>query len=129
MYYDASADRWNSYVPGRADHFNDLDNWDYTMGIWIRVTGDATLSVEGYKPTSTDITLYPGWNIIGYPSETIRIASDTLPDEVAKIGVFSRYEQYNTTYFDDLSIISLIPGRGYCVYNSASEPVIWTLVY
>ncbi len=131
MYYDASTDQWLSYVPDRADHFNNLDTWNHRMGIWIRMTEDATLTVEGYVPSSTDITLYPGWNMVGLPSSTEIRASDTLPDEISKIGVFSASAGYNVAYLskDMFDMILLQPGRGYWMYNSADEAVTWTVDY
>ncbi len=129
MYYDASTDEWLSYVPGRADHFNNLEQWDHTMGIWIRMVEDDTLTIEGIAPTSTDITLYPGWNMVGYPSETNRVASDALPEEVTKIGVFNRYAPYNVEYIDDLSTVLLVTGRAYWVYNGEEYSITWTVEY
>ncbi len=129
MYYDASEDQWKSYVPDRAAHFNNLQSWDHTMGIWIKMNTDAELTISGHTPTSTDITLYPGWNMVGYPSDTNIIASDTLPAEVTKIGIFNKYAPYNVEYIYDLSTVALVRGQGYWVYNSADYSVIWTVDY
>jgi len=129
MYYDVYADQWKSYVPGRAEHFNNLDTWNHRMGLWIRMTENATLTVEGHAPTSTDITLYPGWNMVGYPSDTIRIGSDILPEEVTKVGVFARNEDYNVAYHTDLTNVFFSPGRGYWLYSEGEEPVVWTVGY
>ena len=130
IFYDAAVDQWMSYVPGREDHFNKLANLDHTMGFWIRMTSDETLTVSGDTPQITaDITLYPGWNMVGYPSSTNRIAEDVLPEEVTKIGVFNRYAPYNVEYHYDLSTIAMISGRGYWVFNSGDEAVIWTVEY
>lgn len=129
MYYDASEDEWMSYVPGRENHFNNLNNWNHKMGIWICITDDVTLTVVGTLPLTSDITLYPGWNMVGYPSNTNRIASEILPTEVTKVGVFNRYAPYNVEYEYDLSYVLLGSGRGYWLYNGADEPVIWTVEY
>ncbi len=129
MYYDASVDEWLTYVPGRAEHFNNLQTWDHTMGLWIRMTEDDTLTIEGVVPESTEITLYPGWNMVGYPSGANRVASDVLPEEVTKIGVFNRYAPYNIEYIYDLSTVLLVQGRAYWVYNGAQENVLWEVEY
>ncbi|MFO8109490.1 MAG: GLUG motif-containing protein, partial [Thermoplasmata archaeon] len=129
MYYDGANDEWLTYIPGRPEHFNDLDKWNHSMGIWIRMTENATLTVEGHTPISTDITLYPGWNMVGYPSDTIRWASEILPSEVTKIGTFSQYEPYNIVYFTDLSIVSLGPDNGYWLYNDADYTITWAVDY
>jgi len=129
MYYDASTDEWLTYVPGREDNFNNLEQWDHLMGIWIRMTGNATLTVEGHIPTTTDITLYPGWNMVGYPSDSVKTGSDLLPEEVTKIGVFSRNKDYNVAYHTDLTDFLFVPQSGYWVYSEAEEPVVWTIEY
>ena len=127
MYYDASTGQWNSYVPGRPDHFNNLRTWDHTMGIWIRMTGNATLTVEGYTPTSTAITLYPGWNMVGLPSESA--GNHDLPIEVTKIGYFDVTVQYNIAYTDDVAGFEFEPGKGYWVYNPTGANIVWTVEF
>ncbi len=127
MYYDASIDRWSSYVPGRATHFNCLQSWDHTMGLWIHMTIDDNLTISGTTPSSTVIPLYPGWNMVGYPSATDRLASDTLPTEVSKIGVINGSMEYNIGYIYDLSKCTMTAGKGYWIYNSADEKVDWTV--
>ncbi len=129
MYYDASQDDWQTFVPDRDEHYNDLGTWNREMGLWIHMTTNDTLVIDGDKPVSTDITLQPGWNMVGYPSGTNRIASDVLPSEVSKIAVFNKYAPYNIEYIYDLSTEVLVTGRGYWVYNSADQEVQWTVDY
>ncbi len=127
MYYDASTGEWKTYVPDRPDHYNNLDQWDHTMGIWIRVTVDCTLTVQGETPVTTDITLYPGWNMVGLPSS--ESGNHGLPIEVTKLGYFESSEEYNIVYTDVVTTFIFHPGQGYWVYNSANEPVIWNVEY
>ncbi len=127
MYYCAAEDEWKTYVPGRAEHFNHLDNWDRRMGIWIKMNTDATLMLDGYQPIVTDITLYPGWNMVGLPSETA--GNHGLPSEVTKIGYFASAEEYNLAYDTDPANYTFEPGQGYWIYNDAEEPVIWSVSY
>ncbi len=127
MYYDASTDRWQSYVPGRAEHFNHLDTWNHRMGIWIRMTNDTTLTVEGYVPTSTDITLYPGWNMVGLPSNTA--GNHGLPSEITRIGYFDATQEYNMDYDYNPANFTFEPGQGYMLYNGADYSVVWTVEY
>ncbi len=127
MYYDASADHWKSYVSGRAGHFNNLDIWDHTMGVWIRMTEDATLTVEGYVPGSTDITLYPGWNMVGLPSA--RAGNHGLPTKVNRIGYFDTVQEYNVAYDYEPWNYTFEPGNGYWIYLAHTASVIWTADY
>ena len=124
MYYDASADEWLSYVPGREEHFNDLEQWDHTMGVWIRMTADDVLTVEGQEPTETTLTLYEGWNTVSYPS--VETTEETLPSEVTKIGYFDA-EQNNNIAYVEIDKFEFEPGQGYYLY--AEEETTWTVQY
>ncbi len=64
MYYDASTGEWSSYVPGREYRYNNLDQWDHEMGIWIRMNVYDVLTVAGMEPTSTTITLQPEFHLL-----------------------------------------------------------------
>ncbi|MFO7792184.1 MAG: S8 family serine peptidase [Candidatus Saliniplasma sp.] len=127
MYYDASADEWSSYVPSRADHYNDIDTWDHTMGVWIQMDVDDTLTVEGMEPTSTEITLNPGWNMVSYPSATANVGG--TPEEVTIVGHFDASQNNNLAYDYDPDNFEFETGEGYYLYNDASEDVIWTVDY
>lgn len=131
MYYSAEDDDWKTYVPGRSPHYNDLHTWDRTMGIWIHMTADDTLSVQGYEPTNTTITLYSGWNMVGYPSDTNRFADTTLPSEISKMGIFNEYAPYNIEYVDraDFGTEVLSKGNAYWLYNEEGYAVNWTIDY
>ena len=128
MYYDASAGQWRSHVPGRSERFNNLENWNHHMGLWIHATDDATLTVEGSAPANTDITLYPGWNMVGLPSENA--GNHGLPAEVSRIGYFDAGAEYNMEYvYDNLDQFDFHPGEGYIVYLDYTETVIWNIEY
>jgi|GEM_PF-5071882 len=128
MYYDAEHDVWRSYVPGRAEHFNDDISFDHTMGIWVQVDDDCELVISGYEPDDTKIDLYPGWNMVGYPSSRSQQAQEVLPDEVNKIGVFNSNKEHNIEYTSDLSL-ELIPGQGYWIHNDADHVVEYYVEY
>ncbi len=126
MYYDAVEDEWLSYVPDRDEHFNNIYNWDRTMGLWIRMNEDDTLTIEGTVPESTTITLEPGWNMVGLPSETS--GNHDLPAEVTTVGRFDASDAYNVDYVDAAGF-EFSPGEGYWVYNGADHTVDWTVEY
>lgn len=65
-------------VPWKLHHISkplnmvDLYDLNHTMGVWIYITNPAGAKfvVNGLLPnTSIGITLYPGWNLVGYPSQ------------------------------------------------------------
>ncbi|MFO8110207.1 MAG: C25 family cysteine peptidase [Thermoplasmata archaeon] len=127
MYYNASSNSWSSYVPERGEHFNNLHSWNHRMGIWIQVTEDTILTVEGMIPMTTDITLYPGWNMVGLPSSTS--GDHGSPPEVTIVGYFDVTAEYNLAYDHDPANYTFEPGKGYWVYNGADEAVVWTVEY
>jgi len=127
MYYDSSGDRWLTYSPSRAEHFNDFTTIEYTHGFWIHMTNNDTLMVGGYHPTTTDITLNPGWNMVGYPSSTI--GNNKLPTEVTKIGNFNASMEYNIAYSFAPSSFIFEPNNAYWIYNGADYEVSWMVEY
>ncbi|MFO7992265.1 MAG: right-handed parallel beta-helix repeat-containing protein [Thermoplasmata archaeon] len=120
---------WETYVPTRSEHFNSLENYDTSMGIWIHMTSNDTLDIDGVAVYDTTIKLDTGWNMVGYPSDDKRIASDVFPSEVTKIGVFNASREYNIEYIYDLSTYTMKEGEGYWVYNSADFTVDWDIEY
>ena len=66
-----TLDHWKHNHTLKPSNLNDLDDLDHTMGFWIHITQTKGLLFEyyGFQPTSNQtITLYPGWNLVGYPS-------------------------------------------------------------
>lgn len=129
MYYEASQDKWRTHGVDRKPKFNDIEGWDHEMGIWIHMTKDDVLTIQGPHPYRTTLSLKPGWNMVGYPSNTERTASEILPSNITKLAVFNSTEQYNLEYLTDLSTLTLKPGEGYWLYNGASDDVRWTIDY
>ena len=97
------------------------------MGIWIRMTGDDVLTIEGTEPTSTSIVLEPGWNLVGLPSGTS--GNHGLPSEIGRIGYFQASEDYNVVYTTDVSSFVFEPGKGYWIHNPTESAVVWTVNY
>jgi|GEM_PF-4165036 len=121
------ASTWSSFIPDRGSRFNTLSHIDRSDGIWIRVTRDTTLDITGYRPSRTTIRLKPGWNMVGYPSETSNDAEELLPEEVTKIGIYDPSYEYNLRYSVDLEEVQMEPGGAYWVYNDSGYVVDWIL--
>jgi len=127
MYYDASVGRWFSHVVDRSERFNNLDTWDHSMGVWIRMLEDDTLTVEGSAPVTTTIELHPGWNMIGL---AVGIPGDHgLPEEVDKVGYYDALQDYNIAYESDTEGFVFHPGNGYYVLNPTDEILQWVVEY
>ncbi len=127
IYYDAQNDIWRSYYPERDEQFNQLTLWDHNMGVWIQMNNNDILTLEGNLLDVTSIILKPGWNMIGYPSESI--SNHSLPEEVEKIGYFDADAHNNIAYDFDTDNFEFKPDEGYYLYNGAEEDILWTVEY
>ncbi len=125
--YHYTEGDWTSYSSCRAQHFNNFKRAVYGEAFFIQVTKNITLQVIGHVPVSgkTNISLHPGWNMIGHPSSEIQDAVNILPPEVTKIGVFNSSMEYNIQYIEDHSELIFEPGNGYWIYNSHDENITY----
>ena len=78
--YDGSdqADPWKKYDVAALPFLNDLTEIDETMGLWVRATEVITLRVSGGAPSSADIPLHAGWNLVGCPLAASTPVTETL---------------------------------------------------
>ncbi len=118
--WDASAGSYRSFFGGGGN----LDRLDETMGFWIRMRHEATLSVVGEALGPVQIPLVEGWNLIGYPSRT------PLPLQGALASIDGSYDiiyGWNSSTGSWLSydpglghgtLREMGPGQGYWVYAS-----------
>ncbi len=99
------------------------------MGLWVHITsnGDGFLTVQGNEPVTTIIDLYAGWNLVSYPSETDRWASDALLGMGADwVAVYDPATPYIKDE-DILGTVNMSPGNAYWVHVTAD--VEWSLDY
>ncbi|MBS3817157.1 MAG: hypothetical protein KGY76_06305 [Candidatus Thermoplasmatota archaeon] len=131
MFYDSEEDGWDSYIPGRTKKFNDLGSLNNKISFWIRMKKDDSLFFNASlnEGEETTISLEPGWNMVGYPSNKTRSGKETLPDEVSKVGVFDESRKNKIEYIRDLSSLTMRGEEGYWVYNSAGKTIEWTIEY
>jgi len=124
-YYDTldKTDPWKTYRPGSS--LNDLANIDNTMGFWIYITQpNVTLTVSGSEPTLTAITLYAGWNLVGYPSQTEMLVGNALWGTGAdRVEVFDTGSPYIISEVGPTYMMK--PGEGYWVHVPADT--VWTV--
>lgn len=101
-YYNSEYEIWE--VPTQIKN---------TQAYWIELNTTDTLIVEGIYPWETFITLYEGWNLIGYPSLQDISVLDFLGNHTAYSydGFWSGYIPGRT--FNSLQ--TLKPGFGYWV--------------
>ncbi|UCG70281.1 MAG: exo-alpha-sialidase [Thermoplasmata archaeon] len=127
QWYDAKNGIWRS-SPTSMTEIN------RTMGLWIHMKNKCNLSVVGALPESTDIALYEGWNLVGYPS----LKASNLNDALSGINwqAVQRYDAFDsndhwkhnsTSKPDNLNDLKeMQPGRGYWVYITINDTWIRT---
>ena len=129
-WYDPAdfSDPWKTY------NINSLGTSDmpivcHTMGIWLHLTAtDGTLStgITGdYSASAVDIMLETGWNLVGYPSATPRLASDTLPVQADMIAIYQSSAPY-IIGITDLASATMSEGNAYWVHVTSN--VVWSVV-
>jgi murein tripeptide amidase MpaA len=127
-WYDPNdaSDHWKSYATFTPASLNDLSNLNNTMGLWIYITqvGDGYLTVQAGQPTSTNVILKAGWNLVGYPSLTPRLASTTLPPSADIVGIFNNTDPYKTTDMAPTAV-TMQPGKAYWVHCTVDA--VWTV--
>jgi len=97
--YDASdpSDPWKKYNVNAPAYSNDLTNIDETMGVWVHMTTPDTLTVAGSIPTTTNIQLYQGWNLVGYPGLQAKAISEALSSIAGKYTLICAYDASDPT--------------------------------
>jgi parallel beta-helix repeat protein len=132
-YYDAvqwydssdSQDPWKHHKVGKP-FGNDLSVINETMGFWIHITnpGDTIFLYNGTQPTSNQsITLYPGWNMVGYPSLTNHNRTVGLNNLEFGVDVdcIQWYDASTQSWHfmgpDDI----FFPGRGYWIHSKVTK--------
>jgi len=123
---------WHTYKMGRAEQYNrGFPMVNNTFGIWVNLHHGGVANGPNLRDTVINITLKPGWNLVGYPSVTERIASDTLPAEVSKLGLFNESREYLLEYIfkEDFSNLAMSMSNGYLLYNDADYDVLWSVKF
>jgi len=116
--WDNLNKRWLTYRPGSTvNTFNNVDN---KMGVWLQISsngGDQMLTIGGQSgyPGTVTITLYTGWNLIGWPSAT--------PMSASLIPFIDRVAEYQSAppYILDRmpGQVTMSQGNGYWVHVTA----------
>jgi hypothetical protein len=123
-YYDSTdaSDPWKTYRVNGTH--NDLWYLDSTMGFWLHATEACNLTVNGVEFESTSITLYAGWNLVGYPSITeISVGDAFWGTSADRVEVFDPASPYMISAVAPEYIMK--PGEGYWVRVPADT--VWVI--
>lgn len=120
------SDYWKINSTSKPPYMNDLKNIDHTMGFWIHITqpGNTIFLYNGTQPmVNQTITLYPGWNLVGYPSLSNKNRTEALnniifDDDLGSIWAFNataqKWEEINESDFFEI-------GRGYWIHSKVKK--------
>jgi hypothetical protein len=118
-WFDAAEGRWRSHSIYRPPSKNDMPPVNNTMCIWMHLTsndGDGVLTAgQGTMPSSTDIQLHAGWNLVGYPSLTeMKVSTAFWGTGADKVKVCDTSEPYHVKEVGPTYVMK--PGEGYWIH-------------
>jgi hypothetical protein len=134
--WNGSTDSWLRFDPD-VSFGNTLAELDATMGFWINMAQEVTLPIAGTEPITTNIPLYSGWNLVGYPA----VSGSDLPGALSAIS--GKYNLVMAFHADDLAdpwklfdpaapvwvndLTAMEPGWGYWIdaTEAANLPVVF----
>jgi hypothetical protein len=134
QFYDSSDanDPWKHYHVSKPSYLNDLSDLDNTMGFWIHVTdpSGADLVIDGDEPSGfTETPLYPGWNLVGYPSHVneIRATLNINGTICEDTDVIQTYDPW-TQNMEEIGLPDYLEfGKGYWVHTDSEST--WSIQF
>ncbi|MBI5001635.1 MAG: hypothetical protein HZB92_08990 [Euryarchaeota archaeon] len=121
------ANPWKQYYTGWAPSLNDMPPLNHTMGFWLNVSSNITLTVKGLWANSTSVPLHKGWNMVGYPTQ-----NDTMTASIAFWGTgadiveaFDPTAPYKTKSIGPNYVLK--PGEGYWIHVPTDS--VWTVAW
>ena len=99
-----------------------------TFGIWVKVAEDCNFTVAGSVPSTTDIYLRAGWNLVGFPSLNSSFTVGDLTAQLGALGVDGLDPGSPPFYLRRLlDGETLVTGSGYWVL--VDMDTVWTVVF
>ncbi|UCG69311.1 MAG: right-handed parallel beta-helix repeat-containing protein [Thermoplasmata archaeon] len=125
-------DPWKHNRVGKLPK-NDLSELNETMGFWIHITqlGDTIFVYNGSQPSENQaITLYNGWNLVGYPSlsNKKRKAGLNNLDFGSDVDAIWTYNATSQKWKEITASDYFEVGRGYWVHSKVTKPWIVPLL-
>ncbi|UCF08328.1 MAG: right-handed parallel beta-helix repeat-containing protein [Thermoplasmata archaeon] len=122
------TDHWKTNHSSKPIELHDLHNIDHLMGFWLHISepGGVLFNCSGAKPTENQaIPLYPGWNMVGYPSLDNKTRDEALNNLTFGSHVDSiwTYNAAAQTWEEVMVVDSFFPGKGYWIH--ATQECEW----
>ncbi|MCK5291267.1 MAG: right-handed parallel beta-helix repeat-containing protein [Thermoplasmata archaeon] len=122
--YNSSIKEWKWHMNFKP-YLGQLDSLARNEGLWVNVIAQSNLTVTGIVPEATDIHLYPGWNLVGFPSFNSTYTVGDLKTETNATRVEGYIPLISPYFLQALSDGDILQtGFGYWI-NVESE-VVWT---
>jgi hypothetical protein len=105
---------------------NDLTDLNEKVGFWVHITtpGDTVFQYNGTLPLSNQtIPLFPGWNLVGFPSLESKMRDDGLNNVQWGTDV-DKIQAYNATSgsWEEVGEFDFFqPERGYWVHSNVNK--------
>jgi hypothetical protein len=118
--WDESAGSYLSFFGAEGS----LERLGETVGFWIRVKDEASLSVVGEPPGAVQIPLVEGWNLIGYPWRTPMPPGEALSSIDGNYDIVYGWDASSGSWLSYApglghgTLEEMGPGRGYWVRAS-----------
>ncbi len=124
-------DPWKHYHVSKPSYMNDLNKLNHTMGFWIYITDSegTTLVVFGDELIANQsITLYHGWNLVGFPSTMNRTRDEALNNlkfgtDIYKIRTYNSTTQKWIELDDSMDYLEV--GQGYWMHSKVEK--VWNV--
>lgn len=119
-------DHWKHNATQKSPNLNDLEDINHTMGFWIYISepGGVLFDYSGTQPSvNQSISLFPGWNLVGYPSlnkqnRTAALNNIKFDQDVDMIQSFDAV----TKTWDEISPSDNFEiGRGYWIHSKVKK--------
>jgi parallel beta-helix repeat protein len=122
QWYDLTDknDPWKHHKVGKP-FGNDFTQINESMGFWIHITqpGDTIFYINGTRIFQNQtITLYEGWNLVGYPSRTSYNRTDGLNNLTfgKEVDLIQWFDPSTKTWHDMDEDDYFVIGRGYWIH-------------
>jgi len=124
-------DHWKHNQVLKLPYMNDLNNLNHMIGFWLHITDSEKISLVVFGDelsSDQNISLYPGWNLVGYPSKSNKtrdVALDNLfyGSDVDSIWTFNATTQKWIELDEATDFFEV--GKGYWVHSKITD--VWNV--
>ena len=109
------------YDPKQTAAYNSLKTIEAGKGYLVNMAAAGTLSVIGQAVSTVSYSLKTGWNLIGYPSNTIGAISTKLNSIWTPFVSIKNFDGFYIKNGTTNSLTNLVPNYGYYVNVSATS--------